>query len=239
MEKHEEQTQTASTQTTKLLDLSLLGECSFIHYSLFSLFATLGFFAPQLFVIELSVSRGVERSRAAYTLSVVAVAEIFGCFAVCLVLSRVQRQEAPGAARIHSSDGPGAGSLYPGVGVLGPGGVLRLLWVSAWHSGINTCTPACRGRCGRHGKDGVSHRDLCLHTELCWAGWSTTGRCFGGPDSELRLRVLLLCGRYGTRGYVPGTGTTSQDRPALLQQEGPTEQHRTPADGAREPYTSV
>ncbi|XP_008293127.1 monocarboxylate transporter 7 [Stegastes partitus] len=74
----------------KLLDFSILKECSFILYSLFGLFATLGFFAPQLYVIELSVSRGVERDRAAYMLSTMAVAEILGRFAIGWILTRKQ-----------------------------------------------------------------------------------------------------------------------------------------------------
>lgn len=75
-------------KTSKLLDFSILRERSFILYSLFGLFATLGFFAPQLYIIELSVSRGVERDRAAYMLSIMAVAEIFGRFSIGWVLSR-------------------------------------------------------------------------------------------------------------------------------------------------------
>ncbi|XP_041671499.1 monocarboxylate transporter 7-like [Cheilinus undulatus] len=78
------------TKKTKLLDFSILKECSFILYSLFGLFVTLGFFAPQLYIIELSVSRGVERERAAYMLSIMAVAEIFGRFSIGWILSRNQ-----------------------------------------------------------------------------------------------------------------------------------------------------
>ncbi|KAM9424437.1 monocarboxylate transporter 7-like [Pholidichthys leucotaenia] len=71
-----------------ILDFSILRECSFIFYSLFGLFATLGFFAPQLYIIELSVSRGVERDRAAYMLSTMAVAEILGRFSIGWILTR-------------------------------------------------------------------------------------------------------------------------------------------------------
>lgn len=74
----------------KLLDFSILRECSFILYSMFGLFATLGFFAPQLYIIELSVSRGVERDRAAYMLSIMAVSEILGRFAIGWILTRKQ-----------------------------------------------------------------------------------------------------------------------------------------------------
>lgn len=71
----------------KLLDFSILKECSFIFYSLFGLFATLGFFAPQLYIIEMSVSRGVEREHAAYMLSIIAVAEIVGRFFIGWILT--------------------------------------------------------------------------------------------------------------------------------------------------------
>ncbi|XP_028286556.1 solute carrier family 16 member 6a [Parambassis ranga] len=77
-----------SIKNSKLLDFSILRECSFVFYSLFGLFATLGFFAPQLYIIDLSVSRGVERDRATYMLSTMAVAEIFGRFSIGWILTR-------------------------------------------------------------------------------------------------------------------------------------------------------
>lgn len=73
----------------KLLDFSVLKDSTFIWYSLFGLFATLGFFAPQLYVIELSKSRGVDPSMASYMLSVMAVAEIFGRLSIGVVLNKV------------------------------------------------------------------------------------------------------------------------------------------------------
>ncbi|KAM7371008.1 hypothetical protein PAMP_010513 [Pampus punctatissimus] len=79
-----------SAKNSKLLDFSILRECSFIFYSLFGLFATLGFFAPQLYIIELSVSRGVERDHATYMLSTMAVAEILGRFSIGWILSQNQ-----------------------------------------------------------------------------------------------------------------------------------------------------
>ncbi|MBN3313516.1 MOT7 protein, partial [Atractosteus spatula] len=72
----------------KLLDFTVLKDCSFIFYALFGLFATLGFFAPQLYVIELSVSRGIEREQAAYMLCAMAVAEIFGRISIGWVLNK-------------------------------------------------------------------------------------------------------------------------------------------------------
>ncbi|XP_059180115.1 LOW QUALITY PROTEIN: monocarboxylate transporter 7-like [Centropristis striata] len=77
-----------SAKNSKLLDFSILRECRFILYSMFGLFATLGFFAPQLYIIELSVTRGVERDRASYMLSTMAVAEIFGRFSIGWILTR-------------------------------------------------------------------------------------------------------------------------------------------------------
>lgn len=73
----------------RLLDFSVLKDGAFIWYSLFGLFATLGFFAPQLYVIELSKSRGVEPGMASYMLSVMAVAEIFGRLSIGVLLNRV------------------------------------------------------------------------------------------------------------------------------------------------------
>uniref|UniRef100_A0A3Q2QH61 Monocarboxylate transporter 7 n=1 Tax=Fundulus heteroclitus TaxID=8078 RepID=A0A3Q2QH61_FUNHE len=74
----------------KLLDFSMLRDRAFICYSLFGLFATLAFFAPQLYIIELSKSRGVEPAMASYMLSVMAVADIFGRFFIGVVLNRVR-----------------------------------------------------------------------------------------------------------------------------------------------------
>ncbi|KAI1884235.1 hypothetical protein AGOR_G00224360 [Albula goreensis] len=72
----------------KLLDFSVMKDSSFICYALFGLFATLGFFAPQLYVIQLSVSRGVAKEQAAYMLSAMAVAEILGRLSIGWVLNR-------------------------------------------------------------------------------------------------------------------------------------------------------
>lgn len=78
---------TFQTGKPKLLDFTILRECSFIFYSLFGLFATLGFFAPPLYIIEMSVSRGVEREHAAYMLSIIAVAEIIGRFFIGWIMT--------------------------------------------------------------------------------------------------------------------------------------------------------
>lgn len=77
----------------KLLDFSVLRDAAFIWYSLFGLFATLGFFAPQLYVIELSKSRGVAPATASYMLSAMAVAEFLGRLSIGLLLNRVHRRK--------------------------------------------------------------------------------------------------------------------------------------------------
>ncbi|XP_037113557.1 solute carrier family 16 member 6b [Syngnathus acus] len=74
---------------TKLLDFSILKDGAFICYSLFGLFATLGFFAPQLYIVELSKSHGVEPNMASYMLSVMAVAEIFGRLSIGVLLNKI------------------------------------------------------------------------------------------------------------------------------------------------------
>ncbi|XP_043819105.1 monocarboxylate transporter 7 [Dromiciops gliroides] len=75
-------------EKASLLDFSVLKEKSFICYTLFGLFATLGFFAPPLYVIPLSISLGVDPDRSAFTLSAMAVAEIFGRISAGYVLDR-------------------------------------------------------------------------------------------------------------------------------------------------------
>lgn len=74
----------------KLLDFSVLKDGAFIFYSLFGLFATLGFFAPQLYIIELSKSRGVDPNMASYMLSVMAIAEVCGRLSIGVVLNKVR-----------------------------------------------------------------------------------------------------------------------------------------------------
>ncbi|XP_071028825.1 monocarboxylate transporter 7-like isoform X2 [Oncorhynchus clarkii lewisi] len=72
----------------KLLDFSVLKDGAFICYSLFGLFATLGFFAPSLYIIELSKSRGVHPEKAAYMLSVMAVSEVCGRLSIGVILNK-------------------------------------------------------------------------------------------------------------------------------------------------------
>ncbi|XP_063149520.1 monocarboxylate transporter 7 [Candoia aspera] len=72
----------------KLLDFSVLKDYSFICYALFGLFATLGFFAPSLYIIPLSMSLGINKDCSAYILSAMAVAEVFGRISAGWVLNK-------------------------------------------------------------------------------------------------------------------------------------------------------
>lgn len=71
-----------------LLDFSILKEKSFICYALFGLFATLGFFAPSLYIIPLGISLGIDPDRAAFLLSTMAIAEVFGRIGAGFALNR-------------------------------------------------------------------------------------------------------------------------------------------------------
>ncbi|XP_072098693.1 monocarboxylate transporter 7-like isoform X4 [Mobula birostris] len=71
----------------KLFDLSILKSKSFIFYALFGLFGTLGFFAPQLYVIPLSISLGVD-DWAAYMLSAMAIMEVLGRLSAGWILNK-------------------------------------------------------------------------------------------------------------------------------------------------------
>ncbi|XP_075034058.1 monocarboxylate transporter 7 [Mixophyes fleayi] len=71
-----------------LLDFSVLRNSSFICYALFGLFATLGFFAPSLYIIPLSLSLGIEKDKSAYMLSAMAIAEVFGRIGAGWILNK-------------------------------------------------------------------------------------------------------------------------------------------------------
>ncbi|XP_061471596.1 monocarboxylate transporter 7 [Rhineura floridana] len=72
----------------KLLDFSVMKNYGFICYALFGLFATLGFFAPSLYIIPLSMSLGIDKDRSAYILSAMAIAEVFGRISAGWVLNK-------------------------------------------------------------------------------------------------------------------------------------------------------
>ncbi|XP_039085686.1 monocarboxylate transporter 7 [Hyaena hyaena] len=77
-----------SDKKAPLLDFSILKDTSFICYALFGLFATLGFFAPSLYIIPLAISLGIEQDRAAFLLSTMAIAEVFGRIGAGCVFNR-------------------------------------------------------------------------------------------------------------------------------------------------------
>lgn len=78
---------TRGAEKGPLLDFSVLKEKSFICYTLFGLFATLGFFAPSLYIIPLGVSLGIAEDRAALLLSTMAIAEVFGRLGAGFILN--------------------------------------------------------------------------------------------------------------------------------------------------------
>lgn len=81
---------TSGESRPKLLDLSVLRDGGFVCYCLFGLLSTVGFFAPQLYVMELSKSRGVKEHMASYMLSVMAVGDMAGRLTIGFILTRVR-----------------------------------------------------------------------------------------------------------------------------------------------------
>uniref|UniRef100_A0A8C5RCS8 Monocarboxylate transporter 7 n=1 Tax=Leptobrachium leishanense TaxID=445787 RepID=A0A8C5RCS8_9ANUR len=71
-----------------LLDFSVLRNPGFMCYALFGLFATLGFFAPSLYIIPLSLSMGINKDLSAYMLSSMAIAEVFGRIGAGWILNK-------------------------------------------------------------------------------------------------------------------------------------------------------
>ncbi|XP_072208339.1 monocarboxylate transporter 7 [Excalfactoria chinensis] len=83
-----ENNSTPTEPKTKLLDFSVMRDYSFICYAFFGLFATLGFFAPSLYVIPLSRSLGISKDHSAYILSAMAIAEVLGRISAGWVLNK-------------------------------------------------------------------------------------------------------------------------------------------------------
>uniref|UniRef100_A0A6I8NPM0 Solute carrier family 16 member 6 n=1 Tax=Ornithorhynchus anatinus TaxID=9258 RepID=A0A6I8NPM0_ORNAN len=77
-----------ASKKTPLLDFSIMKEPYFICYALFGLFSTLGFFAPSLYIIPLSISLGIDKDQSAYMLSAMAIAEVFGRIGAGWVFNR-------------------------------------------------------------------------------------------------------------------------------------------------------
>ncbi|XP_053563659.1 monocarboxylate transporter 7 [Bombina bombina] len=83
-----ERIETEVKTSQPLLDFSVLRNSSFICYALFGLFATLGFFAPSLYIIPLSLSLGIGKDKSAYMLSAIAIAEVFGRIGAGWILNK-------------------------------------------------------------------------------------------------------------------------------------------------------
>lgn len=62
----------------RYVDYTLIGNSRFMVYSMFGVFAALGFFAPALFLVPYARSRGIEEYEAAALISISAVLDLFG-----------------------------------------------------------------------------------------------------------------------------------------------------------------
>ncbi|XP_029993521.1 monocarboxylate transporter 2 [Sphaeramia orbicularis] len=67
-----------TTRIRHYVDYTLLTNPHFIVYSLFGMFAALGFFAPALFLVPYARSKGVEEYQAALLMSISAAMDLFG-----------------------------------------------------------------------------------------------------------------------------------------------------------------
>lgn len=73
-------TMRAEVRTTILryVDYTLITNARFMVYSMFGVFAALGFFAPALFLVPYARSKGIEEYQAAALMSISAVLDLFG-----------------------------------------------------------------------------------------------------------------------------------------------------------------
>ncbi|XP_022065988.1 monocarboxylate transporter 13 [Acanthochromis polyacanthus] len=66
------------TKIIRYVDYTLIRNARFMVYSMFGVFAALGFFAPALFLVPYARSKGVEEYQAAALMSISAVLDLFG-----------------------------------------------------------------------------------------------------------------------------------------------------------------
>ncbi|XP_060892734.1 monocarboxylate transporter 2 [Labrus mixtus] len=66
------------TKILRYVDYTLITNPQFMVYSMFGLFAALGFFAPALFLVPYARSKGIEEYRAAALMSISAALDLFG-----------------------------------------------------------------------------------------------------------------------------------------------------------------
>ncbi|XP_026166291.1 monocarboxylate transporter 13 [Mastacembelus armatus] len=62
----------------RYVDYTLITNAEFMVYSMFGIFASLGFFAPALFLVPFARSKGIEEYQAAALMSISAVLDLFG-----------------------------------------------------------------------------------------------------------------------------------------------------------------
>ncbi|XP_019959162.2 monocarboxylate transporter 13 [Paralichthys olivaceus] len=66
------------TKILRYVDYTLIANAQFMVYSMFGVFAALGFFAPALFLVPYARSKGIEEYQAAALMSISAVLDVFG-----------------------------------------------------------------------------------------------------------------------------------------------------------------
>lgn len=66
------------TKVLRYVDYTLITNSKFMVYSMFGVFAALGFFAPALFLVPYARSKGIEEYEAAALISISAVTDLFG-----------------------------------------------------------------------------------------------------------------------------------------------------------------
>ncbi|XP_045893852.1 monocarboxylate transporter 2 isoform X2 [Micropterus dolomieu] len=66
------------TKILRYVDYTLITNARFMVYSMFGVFAALGFFAPALFLVPYARSKGIEEYQAAALMSISAVLDLFG-----------------------------------------------------------------------------------------------------------------------------------------------------------------
>lgn len=75
---HQEKKGTLKSKLLDYVDFTLIGNADFMMYSMFGLFAALGFFAPPLFLVPFARSRGVEEYQSAALMSISSVLDLIG-----------------------------------------------------------------------------------------------------------------------------------------------------------------
>ncbi|XP_034444494.1 monocarboxylate transporter 13 isoform X3 [Hippoglossus hippoglossus] len=66
------------TRILRYVDYTLISNAQFMVYSMFGVFAALGFFAPALFLVPYARSKGIEEYQAAALMSISAALDVFG-----------------------------------------------------------------------------------------------------------------------------------------------------------------